>query len=125
MSERIYTKADNDGKNIFVFGSNLAGRHGAGAAREAFKNWGAMYGIGQGRTGNAYALPTKDYAIQALAPEFIASNITFFIDYANQHPELQFLVTKVGCGLAGLSESDIAPLFKDAPQNCVLPEGWR
>jgi hypothetical protein len=125
MSERIYTAADNDGKSIFVFGSNSAGRHGAGAAREALKNWGAIYGQGEGRQGMAYGICTKDHNIQTRSLESIDISVLGFIEYAKAHPELGFLVTKIGTGLAGLSESDIAPMFLSAPDNCILPEGWR
>lgn len=115
----------NDGKHIFVFGSNLAGRHGAGAALIARKDWGAAIGIGIGRTGNAYAIPTKDRNIRTIPLKKIEPYIKEFITYAKDHPELTFLVTKVGCGLAGYLESDIYPMFQNAPVNCVLPVGWR
>ncbi len=110
---------------IFVFGSNLAGRHGRGAALTARREHGAQYGVGVGRTGNAYALPTKDFNIRTLPLADIALNVYDFTVYAESHPELTFEVTRVGCGLAGYNDSDIAPFFKDAPTNCRLPEGWR
>ena len=124
VPERIFTKADNNGTNIFVFGSNLAGRHGAGAALEARRNWGAGYGVGSGRTGKAYAIPTKDWKIRTLPLISIRVYVNDFIQYAIDHPELKFLVTKIGCGLAGLDESVIASMFDNAPANCVLPNGW-
>lgn len=105
-------------KSIFVFGSNLAGRHGKGAALSARQNWGAEYGVGRGRTGSAYALPTKDFKIKTLPIRDISRYVTEFIEYARSHPELQFIVTRVGCGLAGYKESDIRPLFEGAPDNC-------
>lgn len=110
---------------IFVFGSNLAGRHGKGAALCARNEHGAKYGVGVGRTGNAYAIPTKDERIQTLPLSRIAEYVADFLAYASRHPELEFEVTKVGCGLAGYKETDIAPMFKEAPGNCRLPEGWR
>lgn len=110
---------------IFVFGSNLAGRHGKGAALCARNKHGAEYGVGVGRTGNAYAIPTKDERIRTLPLESIAVYVKQFLDYAKAHPELEFQVTKIGCGLAGYQERDIAPMFKDAPLNCQLPDGWR
>lgn len=110
---------------IFVFGSNLAGRHGKGAALFAKNNHGAKYGVGVGPTGNAYALPTKDQHIRTLPLTAIAIHVADFIDYARKHPELQFLVTKIGCGLAGYQEHQITPFFKDAPDNCKLPDNWR
>lgn len=110
---------------IFVFGSNLAGRHGAGAALYARKHHGAKNGIGHGRTGNAYALPTKDENIQTLPLESIRRYVAIFVAYASNHPELRFQVTAVGTGLAGYKHEDIAPLFASAPDNCRLPEEWK
>lgn len=106
---------------IFVFGSNLAGRHGKGAAFEARKNWGAVYGVGVGRTGMAYAIPTKDGKLKSLGLTVIAQHIADFFTYANRHPELEFKVTAIGCGLAGYKASQIAPFFKNTPSNCCLP----
>jgi len=110
---------------VFVFGSNLAGRHGKGAALCARNFHGAEYGVGVGRTGNSYAIPTKDARIQTLPLESIQKFVTEFLNYATEHPELEFEVTKIGCGLAGYQEHDIAPMFANAPMNCHLPEGWR
>jgi hypothetical protein len=123
--ERLFTPADNNGQNIFVFGSNLRGVHGAGAAKEARKFWGAAYGMGIGRTGMAYAIPTKDFRIQTLPISNIRVHVSHFLNYTDAHPELRFLVTKIGCGLAGYREAEISPLFANAPANCVLPNGWR
>lgn len=111
--------------SIFVFGSNLAGIHGAGAARDAHLNHGAVMGIGEGRTGNAYALPTKDWHIQSLSLREIAVHARRFILYANRNPTEQFFVTRIGCGLAGFKDADIAPLFRGVPFNCVMPIEWR
>lgn len=110
---------------IFVFGSNLAGRHGRGAALYARQQHGAEYGVGVGRTGNAFAIPTKDENIKTLPLDRIQGYVSLFIAYAEGHPELVFEVTKIGCGLAGYQETDIAPLFANAPENCHLPKGWR
>jgi len=121
----VFTPSMNDGKNIFVFGSNLRGRHGKGAAYEAFIHWGATYGVGVGRIGQSYAIPTKDSPNEVLTLSEITLYVDQFIEYAKAHPELTFLVTKIGCGLAGFHESQIAVLFLLAPPNCVLPEGWR
>ena len=110
---------------IFVFGSNLAGRHGKGAALYAREHHGAEYGVGVGRTGNAYAIPTKDQRFRSLPLDLIAGYVMDFIDYAREHPELQFQVTAIGTGLAGYSHEQIAPMFHNAPGNCVLPEEWR
>lgn len=110
---------------IFVFGSNLAGRHGAGAALFAKQHHGAVYGIGIGPQGSAYAIPTKDQNLITLSVHRIREYVMEFIIYAEGHPELTFNVTRIGCGLAGYKDSDIAPMFKDAPANCHLPPGWR
>ena len=110
---------------IFVFGSNLSGRHGAGAAMFAVHHHGAVYGVGVGRTGNAYGIPTKDHRIKTLPLDQIAKHVQDFIYYALQHPELDFQVTRIGCGLAGYSDYQIKPMFANAPENCHLPEGWR
>jgi len=110
---------------IFVFGSNTAGRHGKGAALEARRVWGAKYGIGEGLTGNAYAIPTKDDQLQTRSLALIQLSVQMFIDFATANPQLSFFVTAIGCGLAGYQPNDIAPMFKHAPSNCELPKGWR
>lgn len=111
--------------SIFVFGSNLAGRHGKGAALHARLRHGAVYGVGVGRTGQSYAVPTKDERLKPLPLEQIAAHVSDFIAYAAANPKLTFEVTRIGCELAGYSDAQIAPMFGSAPQNCVLPEGWR
>jgi hypothetical protein len=115
----------NDGKHIFVFGSNLQGWHGKGAAQEALRYWGAVYGVGVGRTGKSYAIPTKANPREVLSLIEINGYVTHFLEYASQHSDLIFLVTKIGCGLAGYLETEIAPFFVSAPDNCILPDGWR
>lgn len=110
---------------IFVFGSNLAGRHGKGAALAAREQHGAVYGVGVGPTGNAYAIPTKDRSLRTLPLNVIQRHVMEFLAYAQEHPQLQFNVTRVGCGLAGYTDPQIAPMFMNAPDNCELPEGWR
>jgi hypothetical protein len=110
---------------VFVFGANLSGRHGKGAALAALKEYGAVYGVGEGPTGNAYAIPTKDRRMQPRTLNAIAGSVQAFLYYARKHPELEFLVTRVGCGLAGYTASEIAPMFVGAPDNCELPAGWR
>jgi len=112
-------------KKIFVFGSNLSGIHGAGAAKFALENHGAIWGIGIGPQGDSFAIPTKDYRIRTLPLYHIESSVKFFMTYAKEHPELTFQVTRIGCGLAGYVDGQIAPMFKGAPDNCELPEGWR
>lgn len=109
---------------VFVFGSNLGGRHGAGAAKVARLRFKAKYGVGLGETGQCYAIPTKDQDIRSLSTFSIKQYVHYFIEYAKQHPELVFLVTKVGCGLAGYTNAQIAPMFKDAPDNCWFHKDW-
>jgi hypothetical protein len=106
---------------IFVFGSNLAGRHGAGAALLAARQFGAERGVGEGITGHCYALPTKDENIRTLPLREINCYVIEFLNYAASHPDLTFLVTKIGCGLAGYKVSEIAPMFHSVPSNVVLP----
>ena len=114
-----------DGEPVFVFGSNLAGIHGAGAAKQAHEDFGAVWGRGAGSAGRSYAIPTKDRSIKTLPLPAIWLHVREFLDYAKAHPAKTFFVTRIGCGLAGYSETEIAPFFAAAPDNCVLPEGWR
>lgn len=109
---------------IFVFGSNLAGRHGAGAAKYARQLYGAEYGVGEGRTGNSYAIPTKDENIQTRPLDQIKESVDKFIEYAKANPQDTFKVTPVGTGLAGYSHEQIAPMFSDMPKNCIIPDEW-
>lgn len=112
-------------QQIFVFASNLAGRHGAGSALEARKNHGAIYGRGVGHQGNSYAIPTKDMKLNPLPLNIIYEYVQGFIEFATKHPDMEFNVVKIGCGLAGFEERKIKPLFKNAPENVNLPKGWR
>lgn len=116
-------------RQIFVFGSNIGGRHGKGAAKLAVQKFGAKYGIGEGLHGSSYALPTVNHSITAPLPlDRIAGHIQTFIQCAKENPHLTFLVTEVGCGLAGLSYKDIGPMFRDAIEleNVHLPaKFWR
>ena len=109
---------------VFVFGSNLAGRHGKGAAKDAMQQYGAVYGQGVGRQGNSYAIPTKDAYLNPLPLEKIERYVEEFLVYAENHRDEEFHVTRIGCGLAGYTDDDIAPMFDAAPPNCHLPEGW-
>lgn len=110
--------------SVFVFGSNLAGIHGAGAARFAVENHGAKYGQGIGYQGNSYGIPTKDKAIRTLPLSAIAKHVDVFIAFAKEHPLLTFQVTQIGCGLAGYQARDIAPMFVEAPDNCLFDRDW-
>lgn len=109
---------------IFVFASNLAGRHGAGSALEARRFYGAQLGVGEGRTGNAYAIPTKDANLKSLPLKEIERAVDDFKKYAAVYPNLRFRVVKIGCGLAGYEEKQIAPMFLNCPANVFLPDGW-
>ena len=104
---------------IFVFGSNIGGYHGGGAARVAHKRFGAEWGVGEGIIGQCYALPTMEGGV-----DYIAGKVNAFIACAKQQPELKFLVTKVACGIAGFRIEEIAPLFADAinMENVILPK---
>lgn len=116
----ITTLGENE---IFVFGSNLSGRHGAGAARTAIQ-WGAEWGKASGIQGRTYAIPTKDASVlRTLSIEEIRPWVEYFIGFAKSHPDKIFLVTEIGCGLAGLKPSDVAPLFLGAKDldNIHLP----
>lgn len=106
---------------VFVFGSNLAGHHGGGAARIALERFGAIYGQGVGLQGQSYAIPTMQGGVETIRPY-----VDEFITFAQNHPDLTFLVTRIGCGIAGFDDSEIAPLFADAHlvPNIVLPKGW-
>lgn len=110
---------------IFVFGSNEAGIHGAGAARYALDNHGAILGKGHGHYGQSYALPTKSAGLRVLALNEIHMYVDTFIAYAKDHPEWAFKVTQIGCGLSRLSAKDVAPLFANAPDNCYFDTAWK
>ena len=114
-SDRIATLGKNE---IFVFGSNIQGVHGGGAAWYAHKQFGAEWGIGEGLTGRTYALPTME-GIASLKHA-----VEHFVACAKQHPELTFLVTAVGCGIAGYRPNEVAPLFKEATslENVFMPQ---
>lgn len=108
--------------NIFVFGSNLAGRHGAGSALNAIRNHGAIYGIGWGLQGKSYGIPTKDKLLNVLPLTAIAWHVEVFELFALNHDQFQFNVVEIGCGLAGYTPKQIGPLFKLRPINVKLPK---
>ena len=106
---------------IFVFGSNLDGHHYGGAARIAEEKFGAIFGQGVGLQGQSYAIPTMHGGVDVIKPY-----VDEFIEFAKQHPELTFLVTRIGCGIAGFKDSEIAPLFRGAIgiENIALPQSF-
>jgi hypothetical protein len=115
-----------DGKAIWVFGSNLRGAHGAGAARIAVTHFWAQYGVASGITGRSYAIPTKDRDFRTLPIEVIQEHIETFIRVMHERPDRTWWVTRVGCGLAGLKDALIAPLFREANvATCNFPDVWR
>lgn len=112
-------------KKVFVFGSNEAGRHGAGAALEARRFHGAIYGCGRGLQGSSYAIPTKDRDLKPRTLEQIRVDVEIFLDAARESPPgIIYQVTPIGCGLAGFKPEQIGPLFKGAPANVELPSAW-
>ncbi len=123
MQKRIspeYIKELNENE-IFVFGSNLDGLHGGGAARIAYDKFGAIWGQGVGLQGQSYGIPTMHGGVNDIKPY-----VDEFIDFAKSHPELKFLVTRIGCGIAGFTDKEMAPLFKGAIEieNIYLPESF-
>ena len=113
--ERILELKENE---IFVFGSNLAGSHGGGAARLAYNRFCAVLGLGSGIQGQTYAIPTMQGGVESIKPY-----VDEFIRFAKEHNRLSFLVTRIGCGIAGFRDEEIAPLFTEAidVNNIILP----
>lgn len=119
-SNRISRLASDE---VFVFGSNLQGRHGGGAARMAYEYFGAVWGEGVGLFGQSYAIPTMQGGVETIKPY-----VDDFLRYAKMHQELDFLVTEIGCGIAGFTPKEIAPLFfkviENDIRNVYLPESF-
>lgn len=116
----------NTDKMIFVFGSNLRGVHGAGAAKFALEQRGAVWGVGWGRQGQSFAVPTKDRNIETLPLDRIEHWVKQFMHQAeHNYAQMRFQVTCLGCGLAGLKHEDIAPMFVNAPDNCYFDTLWQ
>ena len=119
---RAYTPEmirDLKADEVFVFGSNLAGAHGGGAALLAYRKFGAIWGQGVGLQGQSYGILTMQGGVETIKPY-----VGEFIGFAKEHTEYKFLVTRIGCGIAGFYDEEIAPLFKDAleVENIFLPE---
>ena len=116
--ERITSLGSNE---IFVFGSNLAGMHGGGAAWIAYRKFGAIMGQGVGLQGRSYGIPTMQGGVETIKPY-----VDEFIEFAKSRQDLTFLVTRIGCGIAGFTDEEISPLFEKAHEvaNIVLPPGW-
>jgi hypothetical protein len=122
---KFHDDGEKPAKNeIFVFGSNLAGRHGAGSAKAAVMHYGARYGIGEGLQGRSYGIPTKGERLEILSLATIEGHVKQFIAFAIANPDKTFFVTRVGCGLAGYRNAQIAPLFRGAPENCNFAKEW-
>ncbi len=119
ISPEFINKLENN--EIFVFGSNLDGMHGGGAARAAYNKFGAIWGQGVGLQGQSYGIPTMHGGVDVIKPY-----VDEFIDFAKSHQELKFLVTRIGCGIAGFTDEEIAPLFKDVIEfeNIYLPKSF-
>jgi hypothetical protein len=110
--------------DIFVFGSNLAGRHGAGAARFAKLYHDAVWGQAEGLQGTSYGIATKDDRIRTRGLVEIERSVIDFIRFAESRRDLTFYVTPIGCGLAGYKRAQIKPMFADMPANCRFAETW-
>ena len=121
----IFTPDMNDGDTIFVFGSNEDGLHAGGAAKQAELHWGALRNVGFGHVNYSFAIPTMDWVLEPLPLDVILHYVNRFIAYAKLMPNLRFLVTPIGTGICGYTHEQIAPMFKDAPANCILPDEWK
>ena len=122
--EKITELKENE---VFVFGSNEAGIHGAGAALLAKQRFGAKQGVGYGLQGQSFAIPTKDERIQTLELDKIKVYIKQFLSFAQENNHLKFLVTKIGCGLAGIDEESMKNIFTllTIPENVILPKEFK
>ncbi len=125
FSRSVIRPSDRKPGVVFVFGSNIAGIHGAGAAQTALCEWGAKWHKGIGHWGASYAIPTKVNPNVGLSLDAVAEYVHAFLVYAECRPDLTFLVTPVGTGLAGFRHEDIAPLFRSGPNNVLLPPIWK
>lgn len=126
MMTKAITKPADD--MIFVFGSNYMGLHGAGAAKYAVENKGAVYGVGKGAQGWSYAIPTKNATDNRVGKPLTVAEIKHYVDdfieVASMHQDYDFQITQIGCGLAGHTKASMAALFLDAPSNCYFDIEW-
>ncbi|TQR69607.1 hypothetical protein E2K73_04760 [Acinetobacter sp. RF15A] len=110
---------------VFVFGSNMAGQHGGGAARTALEHFGAVMGVGRGWSGQSYAIPTMNEHLQQMPLSQIQHYIDDFKLYTKNHPKIKYFITSIGCGIAGYKVEEIAPMFKGISHNVILPQSFR
>ncbi len=125
LKEGVNVKWTSKAKQVFVFGSNTKGIHGAGQALAARTKWGAELGVGRGRTGNAYAIPTKivpSWDKRQIDLRDIKDDVEEFLNYAKINHEIEFIVPRIGCGLAGYTDDEIGPMFAEAPKNVTFME---
>lgn len=113
-----------ESNQVFVFGSNLAGLHNGGAAKQAHADFNAEIGVGEGLTGQCYAFPTLDSGLNKLNVGELGRSRDNFYRCAVLNPDKEFLLTKVGCGIAGFPEEQMKALFESVPSNVILPTDW-
>jgi hypothetical protein len=116
--------AELGANETFVFGSNLAGQHAGGAARLAHARFGAEWGVGEGLTGRCYAFPTLGADMRKVTADALAASVRRLWACAEAHPDTMFLLTKVGCGIAGFDEATMAAMFAGGPANIIKPAAW-
>ena len=114
-----------DSNTIFVFGSNMAGQHGAGAAKTALEHFGALNGVGRGWSGQSYAIPTMNEHLQQMPLSQIQHYVEDFKIYTKNHPKMTYFITSIGCGIAGYKVEEIAPMFKGISHNVIFPQSFR
>ena len=125
LPEGCYAEGDKPTRGeIFAFGSNLAGRHGKGAAQDAMRLYGATYGQGIGLQGRSYGIPTKDRYLNILPLVEIQRRVTGFVEFTRDNPQMKFFITRVACGLAGYTDEEIAPMFNGIKANCRIHFKW-
>lgn len=107
---------------LFVFGSNLSGSHGGGAAKKAYIDFGAEWGISRGRTGQCYAFPTLDENLEKLSDEQLKKEVSYLYEYCEGNKDTKFILTAVGTGIAGFSIEYMKSLFVNPPKNIILPK---